>query len=314
MVPDLRDQVGRAARQDRAVFQFTTRRRELEITLPDGAACEPASVQLNGAPVTPRTRAGRVLVVPLSADAEPPRYYVLCLKYHFPGQRPSRGAMKFEFAGLGDEAWIRRAYWQLLLPPEEHLVTSPRDLTGEFAWGWNKFYFGRQPVLNQADLDAWCGLSHPGSTPVPVGMNAYLFSSLDTFGPCEIVTAGRSTIVFLSSALALLAGLLLIYVRTVRHPAVLLAAAVSLAGATATYPELALIAAQASAIGLGLSLLALLLRYLTAGGRQPQTPEVSSSVTPILAMPQPSETQVPAAAAAGSSRKAIVPLPPDAAT
>jgi hypothetical protein len=302
------------ARQDRAVFQFTTRRRELEIALPDGAACELASVQLNGAPVTPRMRAGRVLVVPLSADAEPPRYYVLCLKYHFPGQRPNRGAMKFEFAGLGDDAWIRRAYWQLLLPAEEHLVTSPRDLTGEFAWGWNKFYFGRQPVLNQADLDAWCGLSHPGSAPVPVGMNTYLFSSLGTFGPCEIVTAGRSTIVFLSSALALMAGLLLIYVRATRHPAVLLAAAVILAGVTATYPELALIAVQASAIGLGLSLLAALLRYLTASGRQPQTPEVSSAVMPILQMPQPSGTQVPAAASAGSSRKAIVPLPPDAAT
>ena len=60
-------------RQDRAVLQFTTRRRELEITLPEGAAREQASVQLNGAPVTPRTRGERVLVVPLSADVEPPR-------------------------------------------------------------------------------------------------------------------------------------------------------------------------------------------------------------------------------------------------
>ncbi len=106
--------------------------------------------------------------------------------------------MKFEFPSLGDDTWIRRAYWQLLLPPEEHLLVSPRELTGEFAWGWNCFYFGRQPVLSQTDLEAWVGLRHPGCTPAPAGMNNYLFSSLGRIGPCEIVTAGRSTIVFVS--------------------------------------------------------------------------------------------------------------------
>ena len=55
-----------AARQDRAVLQFTTRRHELEITLPEGAARDQASVQLNGGPVIPRParrpRAGHPLV------------------------------------------------------------------------------------------------------------------------------------------------------------------------------------------------------------------------------------------------------------
>src|SRR5208337_2214628 len=92
--------------------------------------------------------------------------------------RAGAGAMKFEFPSLGDDAWIRRAYWQLLLPPEEHLIVSPREMTGEFTWGWNRFYFGRQPVLSQAELEAWAGLRHPDSTPAPTGMNIYLFSSL----------------------------------------------------------------------------------------------------------------------------------------
>ncbi|MGA2255473.1 MAG: hypothetical protein ABSG53_12480, partial [Thermoguttaceae bacterium] len=302
-----------AARQDLAVLQFATRRHELEITLPEGAACEQASVQLNGTPVTPRMRAERVLVVPLLADVEAPRY-VLCLQYHFPGSRPSRGAMRFEFPSLGDDTWIRRAYWQLLLPPEEHLVVPPGDLTGEFAWGWNSFYFGRQPVLDQADLDAWVGLRHPGNTPVPAGMNNYLFSSLGRFGPCQIVTAGRSTIVFISSGIALLAGLLLIYVRAARHPVALLAATAILAGLTATYPELALIAAQASAIGLALTLFAAFLRQLTTGSRRPLLADVSSSVAPNLPMPQPNEPPVPVAAVPCSPTATIVPMSPDAAT
>ena len=306
-------QAAAGAREDRAVLQLTTRRHELEIALPEGAARDQAAVQLNGTPVSPRTRAERVLIVPLTADVESPRY-VLSLQYHFPGPRPSWGAMRFDFPSLGGDAWIRRAYWQLLLPPEEHLVVSPSQLTGEFVWGWNHFYFGRQPVLSQTDLELWAGLGSVGSTPAPAGMNAYLFSSLGRIGPCEVATAGRSTIVFISSGIALLVGLLLIYVKAARHPIVLLVAAAILAGLTATYPELALMAAQASAVGLALALLAVFLRQLTAGRRQPSAGEASSMAAPILPMPRPSEPAVPLVASSGSHQSAIAPMPPDAAT
>ena len=172
---------------------------------------------------------------------------------------------KFEFPSLGDDTWVRRDYWQLLLPPEEHVLVPPSQWTGEFAWDWNHFYYGRQPVLDQTDLERWVGLPNPGGTPASAGMNVYLFSSLGRIGPAEIVTAGRSTIVFVASGIALLAGLLLIYVRAARHPVVLLAAAAILAGLTAVQPELAVLAAQASAVGLALVLLAVFLRRLTAG-------------------------------------------------
>jgi hypothetical protein len=311
-----------AARQDRAVLQLTTRRRELEITLPEGADREQASVQLNGTPVTPRLRAERVLVIPLSAEVEP-RPCVLSLQYHFPGAGTGHafaghlfagaGTRKFEFPSLGDDTWVRRAYWQLLLPPEDHVIASPRELTGEFAWGWNHFYFGRQPVLSQADLERWVGLSNPGSTPAPTGMNVYLFSSLGRIGPAEVFTAGRSTIVFVASGVALLAGLLLIYLRAARHPVVLLAATAILAGLSAIQPELALLAAQASAVGLALVLLAVFLRRLTAGSRPPLRAEVGSGVAAAVPLPRPSDAAAPVVASSGSSRTVIAPIPPDAA-
>ncbi len=240
--------------------------------------------------------------------------------------------MKFEFpsvtrsTGCPDDAWVRRAYWQLLLPPEEHLIVSPRELTEEFTWGWNRFYFGRLPVLSQADLEKWAGLRNPGSGPAPVGMNTYLFGSLGPIGTCEIVTVGRSTIVFVSSGIALLAGLLLIYVRAARHPVVLLTATVILAGLTAIYPELALMAAQASAVGLALVLLALFLRQLTAGKRQSPLPEASSAVAPVVPMPRPSEPTVPVVTVAADrdhgymvpdtapAQATVIPMPPDAVT
>ena len=167
-----------------------------------------------------------MLVIPLSADVRAAALQpqpTISLPRCAGRSLAAWGSRQFEFPSLGDDTWVRRAYWQLLLPPEEHVVVPPRDLTGEFAWGWNHFYFGRQPVLSQTDLERWVGLSgvpggnslvvRPAGTPAPAGMNVYLFSSLGRIGPAEIVTAGRSMIVFVSSGIALLAGLLLIYVR-----------------------------------------------------------------------------------------------------
>ena len=221
--------------------------------------------------------------------------------------------MKFEFPSLGDDTWTRHAYWQLFLPPEEHLVTSPCAWTGEFAWGWNQIYFGRQPVLAQADLETWVGLRRGGSGPAPAGMNVYLFSCLGRIAPCEIVTAGRSTIVFVASGLALLAGLLLIYVPAARRPPVLLAAAAILAVLTAIYPELAMMAAEASVLGLALAMLALFLRYATAGRPQVVLPEVSSAVRRSCRSRGQAKASGMAVAATASSHAAIIPLPPDAA-
>ena len=149
-------------------------------------------------------------------------------------------------------------------------------------------------VLSQAVLEAVAGQRHPDCTPAPAGMNTYLFSSLGQIGPCEIVTAGRSMIVFVSSGIALLAGLLLIYVRAARHPVILLAATAILAVLAAIYPELALMAAQASAIGLALVLLAAFLLQLIAGRRRPLLPELSSAVAPVVLLPRPSEPSAPA--------------------
>ncbi len=105
--------------------------------------------------------------------------------------------MKFEFPSLGDDTWIRRAYWQLLLPPEEHLVVSPARIDRGIRLGLEPLLL--RPAARARVKRTWSpgsDCANPGSTPAPAGMNNYLFSSLGRIGPCEIVTAGRSTIVF----------------------------------------------------------------------------------------------------------------------
>ena len=66
----------------------------------------------------------------------------------------------------------------------------------------------------------------------PAGeVNEYLFSAFGNVDRCVVYTAARSWIVLVASGAVLLAGLLLIYVRRLRHPAALLSAAVLLLAA-----------------------------------------------------------------------------------
>jgi len=137
-------------------------------------------------------------------------------------------------------------------------------------------------------------------------MNEYLFSTLGRVDSCAIVTAGRTAIVLFSSSIVLLAGLVLIYVRAARHPLVLLSATVFLAGFAALYPELVLVAAEASAVGLALVLVAIVLRRWTAAVHPSAPSEVASSATLVLHV-SPTGEQPVTIAAAGSSKATIAP-------
>ncbi len=90
-------------RQDSFVFQFATRLRQLEITLPSGATGEQASIKLfafnrgsagekegNELPVASTMKGDRVLVVALPASSEAARY-VISLQYHVPAQTRAPG-------------------------------------------------------------------------------------------------------------------------------------------------------------------------------------------------------------------------------
>ena len=243
-------------RQDRAAYQLTTNRKELEVLLPRGAEANQAVVSLNGKRVESRPIGGNRLLVPLTSPRDS-RRITLELRYHFPESRPPRGAMALEFPRLGPNAWTRRMYWQLVLPVNEHLIVDPQEFVGEFAWSWLGYFWGRQPLLDQAQLETWVGVSP--RTPVPERVNVYLFSTLGNVNQAEFRTAGRSWIVLWASGAALVAGLLLIYIPATRHPTTLLIVGLALLAAEFIAPEATLLLAQAASLGLALALLAGLL-------------------------------------------------------
>ena len=103
---------------------------------------------------------------------------------------------------------------------------------------------------------------------------------------CELRTANRTLIVLFASGMALIGGLVLIYVPATRHPATLLLVALVLGSLAALYPEPTLLAGQAASLGLAATFLAALLQRIMLrrrpGSRDPASVLVDSGSTQTL--------------------------------
>jgi hypothetical protein len=243
----------RSSRQDRAVFRLTTTQKSLDLVVPAGVSFADVELWLDGKRTSGQsTPEGRMIVSLPGAEAQ--RQHQLEVTYRFAGGRAAPGRMSLELPRLGREVWVHRLYWQLVLPRNEHLLVCPADFTGEFRWGWQGLFWGRIPILEQSQLETWTGARRQAELPGEV--NRYLFSGIGSVSRCELRTVDRALLVFAASAAALIVGLLLIYVPAVRHPASLFVLAVLVAAVTLIYPDPSLLLAQASGLGVVLSLAA----------------------------------------------------------
>jgi len=291
-------------RQDRAAFQFSTNQKEVVFQVPNGAAVEKMLVILDGQRMAAQQLGPNRFSLPLTGGAEI-RRYLLELDYHFSGQRPAEGLLSLEFPRIAPDVWIRRMYWQLVLPQHEHLIVNPRGFVGEYHWNWSGYYWGREALLDQTQLETWIGTTH--RTVLPEGVNTYLFSVLGNAYGAELRTASRTIFVLTASGAALILGLLLIYVPIFRHPFSLLGLSLGLLILAMIHPEPVTLIAQASGLGLALTLMAGLLERSMARRRKKGLLKEPSKVIRDLASTRTPRPPVPAAAP-GSSTKAITPV------
>ncbi|HEV3003997.1 MAG TPA: hypothetical protein VGX78_06020 [Pirellulales bacterium] len=258
----LQTRFGPGGRRDRAVFAFTSQHGRLSVRLPEGILSP--QFRLDGVTVadTGPSLDQRVISLPK------PGHHVLEVSYvHHAtpaGARGGRAAIEVPQLDSGVEA--RETYWQLVLPRDEYLLTWPEDLVPESTWAFNGFCWARRPTLDQAALETWSGLAEHATPLSPVN-NRYLFSTTAIRGPLVVQSARRSIVVLAASGLVLVFGLAWIYLPVLRHPAALLIASVGLLAAAALAPELAVIGAQAAALGLMLVLVAGLLKRGTTDHR-----------------------------------------------
>jgi hypothetical protein len=265
----LQTQLTETFRQDRALFRLSTNRKRIDVSLPTGADMRALEILVNGAVVLPEEIRTRTATIPLGGGTTD---YVLELRYHFDGRGP-QGPLELEGPQLSSARWIQQLYWQLIVPSGEHVVLSPDRYTAEFGWVWSDFLWRRESTHGEQDLERWVkdGLVsdesqlpdvRPATFPSTASSNRYLFSSVGKIEPLRIYTLGRARLVLLASLPLLAFGLGLIYVPWLRHPATLFIAAVLVASAGVVAPQVALLLAQASLLGLVLVGLAALIARL----------------------------------------------------
>ena len=269
-------------RQDRAVFRFWSNEKDVELIVPKGIAATDVELLLNGERLDGKhlnrqaTSEGHI-VIPLVNQGSNHRQHLLEAYCRFPNRVNGRGYLSIEIPRLARDVWVRRIYWQLVLPRDEHVVVAPEGLTREFTWGWSGFFWGRKPLLEQPQLETWTGASRQAA--VGEGTNRYLFSNLGGIERCALRTSSRSLIVLGASGAALVVGLLLIYVPRSRHPGTLFSLAVLLLCTGFLYPEPTLLVSQAASLGLALALFAgLLERSVARRRREGMVRESSSSI------------------------------------
>ena len=164
-----------------------------------------------------------------------------------------------ELPQIVDAQWVKHLYVQIVLPPDEQLVVAPAALTSEMVWGWHGIRLGSQPQLSTADLEAWMDTTL--TVNVPAGANQYLFSRFGALPAAQFRTATRSLIALVASGVVLIAGLLWVYMPFARQPWIVLSVIAVFAFLASAYPEPAVFAAQAAALGLGLVIVARLLYW-----------------------------------------------------
>jgi hypothetical protein len=264
-------------RQDRACYRFTTSEDHLDIQLPAGISPGSAQVVLDGFPVAAKVKSGGQLSISLSNTTSLRRRH-LELQYRF-GKREQRfGTIELEAPQPLGGAWVQTTYWQVILPADELLITTPTNFVNEFNWGWGRLLRGRQPLYEQAELEALVGASAGMS--VPASTNRYLFRDLGAPASLSLSTARVSILVFAASLLVLTAGLAVLYFPAVRKAWVAALATMGLLPLAAAYPTTTILVAQAAAVGLVLTLFAILLRVLfkPAASVAP-VPEMEPSIT-----------------------------------
>lgn len=276
-------------RQDRAAFRLTSSADAVRVRLPAGTLMSDVQTAINGqaVPLAPRAPALLHVELPPAARGRP---CVLEVWYSVP-QPARRGDFLWEEmrpAVLEDATSPRRAYWQLVLTANDHLVLAS-ELASEMAWQPGHWLAGPQPLLDQSQLEAWIGCSR--QDPLPAGVNTYLFGTLAQAPRLPLVVASRRLLLLVAAGLALAVGLAVIYVPALRGPVPLLLAATALGGLSLAYPDAALLLGRAAVLGVAVTFAIGIWRWLAWG---PSALPVESRSTISSPRPAPaSSTTLP---------------------
>lgn len=307
----LQSWLGSPDQQDRAVYRLTTAEANFRVRPPLGAVADGMTALVDAVAVRVRTAADGWWDIPLRGAGHV-RSHVVDLQYRVQRDPRPRGACALIPPGVEAGVWCRRTNWQVLLPPQEHLLACPAEYLADYSWRWQPWLLARVPLLDDRQLEVWSG-----ATPrdlLPAQANRYVFSLLGPPLTLHLQTARRSVLVAWGSGALLTVSLLWLHVPRLRHPGLLLVIAVMLLALAWIEPEPAILLGQGSLAGLCLAGFALWLerrasdrrqRPPAAGGSNFRQPGVVPSPRSRSAISPPREPTTTLAPAASESMASV---------
>jgi hypothetical protein len=297
-------------RQDRAVFRFRTAGSQIIVELPPAMASGDIEVLVDGqsARIESSTEGRLVVHVPRTTIAQQESDESLMTEHtlELRARRPNGDNLVTHYhltpPQIDATTALSQIYWQLVLPTDRHIVSSPRQLTSASQWQWLGSFWGRQPQKSQGDLEDWIGATK--QLEPSADQNAYLYTGLAPISSIEIIVAPRWVIVLTASAVALGLVFAWLYVPAIRRPWIVATVALLIAVLSVTYPTAALLAAQASLLGLGLSILALFLSRISSR-RAPLPVTIAMSGSHRSATPRAESIVMPPVGAAASTAPTV---------
>ena len=188
---------------------------------------------------TPRIRAAAAPGLPHRISLEPPR---------FPG-----GTI------------LRRFYWELGLETDEHVVVPPAGWTAQQRWQWAAFGPEYAPLVSRAALADWIAATLERPAPaahVSPAERRVVYAGVGDPGTAAVWLAPTWLLVLVASGLTLGIGLAVVYRMELRRVPAVLSLGAAAVLAAALLPDLAPLAGLAALPGVGLALVAAVLRFV----------------------------------------------------
>ncbi|MBQ9812262.1 MAG: hypothetical protein IJM54_03015 [Thermoguttaceae bacterium] len=269
-----------AARYDDAFYRVRCEKSALTVRLPDGTRRDRVAVSLNDKPFTNVSDPERglfvgenTLRVPIPEELRS-REFVLELSYMTSNKDlnayTSNGRCYAQLPTFDSQTWVRRAYWQTIVPNTRHIVAPPKNWSSEYVVRRESRlgFFKRVASAKTDELYDWIGVEKKDRPdPYEQDANVYLFSSFNYNGTADesndseikpvvssFYLATRAALVLFGSGVALAIGLGLLYFPGVRSPLALFVLSLVSLTFSAFQPTLALIFLQTTALGIVLTL------------------------------------------------------------
>ncbi len=310
----IRTVVSEGRRHSQALFELDRDVREITLTLPVGISSQQFRAWWNrtAVPVETTTRnqtADDVEVrlrlprlpekstsPPETADSNDKIKGLLWLDYY--SEEPTHfgwsNQLQLVTPQFANTVWVAQTIWQVVLPADQHLLTTPRDYATQFHWQRSLLLWNRQPnfgydridrVLNEAapnKVDAVAGES--SVTGGPSDNNIYPVSCFGPPQPLVFWSMSRSAVVGCGAGLALLLGFLLIRIPATRHILTFLVVGFIMSLAALWFAEPVKVLLQPAILGAAMAVIAAVIDRV--GRRQPQSPMVTlSSPSDFFAAP-----------------------------